>query len=189
MRALAPVICLMLMGPAAAQTTASVPGGARPEKLALADRLIQAQGGADQARKLVGSLFTSINSNLAHAFPQNQSEVALRMRARLQEAMLGLVPTMLDASRQVFAAQLSEQELRDMVTFAESASGRSIQAKLPAMLQQVTAREMPMLAKAMPELLTRAVEDACRESGCTPEQKQTALNAALGSLTQTRSPS
>jgi len=84
-----------------------------------------------------------------------------------------MVPQMIDLTIETYARDLTETELRDMLAWSQSASGRSIQAKLPTITKDVLAGEQPMMAALLPKIMHQTIDRACEEAKCTADERQT----------------
>jgi hypothetical protein len=144
---------------------------ADPVKLSLAHQLIEANGGAKQAETTVNAMFAGV-SKMFDGMPAEQSNVAKLAQKDLQDEFVKLIPAILDISANAYAQTLTEKELRDMLAWTNSESGRSIRGKTVQLNQQVIAGELPLIKQAMPKIMQKTVERACDEAKCTAAQRQ-----------------
>ncbi|HLZ76734.1 DUF2059 domain-containing protein [Phenylobacterium sp.] len=149
----------------------TAPPPADPVKLSLAHELIEANGGAKQAETSVNAMFAGV-SKLFDGMPAEQSKVAKLAQQDLQDEFVKLIPAILDVSANAYAQTLTEKELRDMLAWTNSESGRSIRAKTVQLNQQVIAGELPLIKQAMPKIMRKTIDRACDEAKCTAAQRQ-----------------
>ena len=165
---LAALAVLAVAGGAAAQTPEAA---VSPVKLALARQVIEANGGQRQRDAMWDAIF----SNLAKSLPADSSPEAVKrtqkFQADLRAELDGMIPEILDITARATASALSEQELRDSLTWEQSPSGQSVMHKTPLIMQEVLAREMPMIISALPRLMQKTVDSVCEETHCTPERR------------------
>ncbi len=174
--AAAAVAVLALCGAAQAQTSASA--SPDPARVELARQLVEASGGRQQAEATLKMLYGGMGKAIAQSLPPDKSQLMTVLMQDLQDDMLKLTPQLLDASIQVYAANLTETELRDELAWMHSDSGRSITAKMPVVRQQMMQAQIPMIMTVIPKLMQKAVDQACEQSQCTPQQRQAIAAAA-----------
>lgn len=165
---------LSFAGVSRAQTAPAIATApaADPARLALAKQVFEATGGAKGAEAQMRSLYTSIGALVDRNMPAEQAQIRQRMMTDIQEEMIKIVPALIDVSAQVYASNLSEKELRDVLAFYRSESGQAMIQKQPAMLRQVIAAEMPMIQAMMPRVMQKTLDRVCEETECTPEVRQ-----------------
>jgi hypothetical protein len=164
---LAAIAVLSFAADAQAQS-ASAPD---PVKIALAHQVLEASGGQKQAEATIGAIFSS-TSKLFEGLPADQSNIARLAQRDMQEELVKMIPAIFEMSTTVYAQNLTEKELRDMLAWITSDSGRSISAKSGIMSQQVMAAELPLIKEMMPRIMQKTVDRACEEAKCTADQKQ-----------------
>ncbi len=173
---LAAVAALNLSGVAQASPAAAPD----PVRIGLARQLVEASGGRQQAEATLKVLYGGMGKALSQGLPADQSQLATVLMQDMQDEMIKLVPQILEASIQIYAATLTETELRDDLAWMQSASGRSTSAKMPALRQQLLLAEMPMVMTLMPKLVQKSVDHACDQSQCTPEQRRAVADVVAG---------
>ncbi len=184
---------LLLAGAAAAQTTAgtaappaTAPSAAPadPAKLELARQLFQANGGAEAFSNQLKVVFGAMSSMTKAAVPAGHEGLADAMMKDVADEELKLVPLLIEDSVEVYARTFTEKELRDMLAWANSDSGRSTRQKMPGMTVAIMQKMVPHMQALMPVLMKKTLDRACDEQKCTPEVRQTvaaAMDKALAS--------
>jgi len=167
---LAAIAVLSISTGAYAQTAPPVPP-ADPAKLALARDVFEANGGKQQIEATMKAIFGGV-SKMFDGLPASQANVAVLAQRDMQDEIVKMIPAILDLTADVYARNLSEKELRDMLAWTKSDSAQSIKAKTPLMTQQMVAAEMPLIKAMMPNVMHKTVDRACDEAKCTADQKQ-----------------
>lgn len=94
-------------------------------------------------------------------FDDRMKRVATVIANALQTDMQASIAKLMDGSAEIYAAQFSDSELDAMLAFYESAAGRSIMEKLPAVLgdprmRALQAEMSKSIAARMPEIMRKA---------------------------------
>ena len=168
-------IVALAAGLALAISTAShaqSPTTADPVKLALAQELVEASGGAKAAEQQINAVYSSLHTAFEGALPKEAAAIMASVQESMRKELIKSLPELIAVSVDVYANNLSESELRAYVAFLKSEPGRSIQAKAPAILQEATIKQGPLMRRMLPKLMHKALDDACAEKGCTAEQRQ-----------------
>jgi hypothetical protein len=166
---LAAIAVLSISTGAYAQTAPPPP--ADPAKLALARDVFEANGGRQQIEATMKAIFGGV-SKMFDGLPASQANVAMLAQRDMQDEIVKMIPAILDLTADVYARNLSEKELRDMLAWTKSESAQSIKAKTPLMTQQMVAAELPLIKAMMPNVMHKTVDRACDEAKCTADQKQ-----------------
>jgi hypothetical protein len=135
-------------------------GSIDPQRLALAREYVR-ESHMDAAVR--GML-----ANMARSMPQLSADGATDVKGRqlansFSVGMDAALPQLLDATAQATARVFTTQELKDLVAFYGSPSGRSMVAKMPALMQQIG----PVAIQIMQTVYTTAEADYCRHETCT----------------------
>lgn len=172
----AALAALALSGPALAQSTTpapAAPAAPDPVRLQLARQLVNAQGGADTYKSQIGSMFTAVSKMVKSSVPAAQADLVDTMFKYIADEETDAVPQMMTDVADVYAERLTERELRDMLAWADSDSGRSIRDKMPAITQELLLRQQPLMKKLVAGMMQKAVDRTCAEQHCTDQQRQT----------------
>lgn len=146
-----------------------------PAKLELARKLVEASGGQKNAETMVRQTYGSLDTVFAKmGTPETQRLMRLVQRD-MQDEIIKMIPAILEMSTNTYARHLTEKELADMLAFQTSETGRSVAAKLPAIMQDIVKAQTPLLQEMLPRLLHRTLDRACEEAKCsTAEREQVA---------------
>ena len=127
-------------------------------RLDLAGKMLTAAGMRGSIDDLAPALLTEIERALASQHPE--------MKAALHEALLAAQPDVVKSTASVFAdvvhvaaARMSEQELKEAVTFFESAAGKKYLETQGPVLAELNISFGAWRQKEQGELLTRLRED------------------------------
>lgn len=164
------VVALALAVAPAAQ--AEEKAAADPVKVELARKLVAASGGAENAEKIIRGMHGSMNAAFDGIVPADKRQVFDAMQRDIQEETIKLVPVILEQSVDVYARLLTEKELKDMLAWSTSETGQSVARKMPAIMQEVMKAQVPYLQQMMPRMIQKAMDHACDEAKCTPEERR-----------------
>jgi hypothetical protein len=173
----AAVLALCCAGSAAAQAPAPAAPKADPAKLELARQVFAATGGVDAYRARITAMFSGMSEMMKGVVPAGSEKLSNALMKDLVEEELKIVPQMIDLSAEVYAENLSETELRDLLAWTTSESGRAIRDKSPQMTQQMMVRTGPMMRTLLPSLMQKTLDRACEEAKCTPEVRKVVAEA------------
>lgn len=176
--------------------------------LSLGRQLIEAAGGEEEMRALLKSFFGQMSARLKATIPEEQARQREAIQQKLLERLLAETPELVDRAGQIYAENLTDQEMRDWIAWLrsdsgkamtralavgapptemqrrdelaweQSESGQSIGRKLPAIKSDTIQTLAPMLARVTEGLRVRDVDDVCRQLGCTARDREV-LAAAL----------
>jgi hypothetical protein len=150
-------------GAARAQTDA----GETPEKLALAREVFQSVNMPQMMDSITAVTNNMQQSLIRQGTPEQQQKVAIFQRAMNAQMKEVFIPKIVDQMAHGYARTFTEGELRDIIAFYQSPTGRSMTAKMPAMMRAFT----PMIMQDVPELLRGTFTRYCAETPCTPEER------------------
>jgi len=147
-----------------------------PVRFALARDVLKEQGVARQYEARIKSGLSIQIELIKQIAPADQESLATAMFSYMAEEELKAVPSMLDDAAKVYAENLSETELRDILAWSESPSGVAFYAKVPAINHELLLRQVPLMKNLIGGAMRKAVERTCAEKPCTPEQRQVLTN-------------
>ena len=159
--------------PSAAQD-ATAPDATRLE---LARKLVDASGASRNAEATVDQFYGFIDQLLAKSATASTGNLFAAIRADMKLELRAMMPGLLDESVKIYACNLTEKELSDLVTWQTSESGQSINRKLTVITQEILKAEVPYIQAMMPRLMQRAVDHACDEAKCSPQLRQDVASA------------
>ena len=154
-------------------------GATDPERLALAREYIR--------ESHIDAAMRGVLANMARSMPQLSADGATDVKGRqlansFSVGMDAALPQLMDATARAAARVFTTQELKELVAFYGSATGRSMVAKMPELMQQVC----PMAMQIMQTVYTTAEADYCRHDTCTEadharfQRLQSTLQAGQG---------
>jgi hypothetical protein len=173
-------IGLCLAQAAAAQTVApAAASGANvdPKKLELAREVFTENGGADAYKTQMRALFSGISQMTKANLPAGNEALADALMKDIADAEIELIPQIVNLSAEVYAENLDEAELRDLLAWSRSPSARSIRAKMPGVTQQLLGRMGPLVQALMPTIMQKTLDRACEQTKCTPETRKLVAEA------------
>jgi hypothetical protein len=169
-----PALAVAQTAPAA---QAAAPAAVDPVKLELAGQLIELSGGRKQADLQIRAMFGSIQAGMSQYLPADQSKLVGLLYQDLSDEMVEVSPKLLDLSAHIYAENYSERELRDLIAFRSSETGRSIALKQPAIQAEAVRETVPLVMAMMPQIMQKTLDRACEEAHCTAAQRQIASDA------------
>ena len=151
----------------------------RAERLALAERAIDAMQG-DQMAEMVhqmGQAFpppniANMTGDVRVAYDEVMAEASANMMRRMLEGMGG-----------IYADLFTREELLAMVAFYESPVGQSILTKSMAATPQI----IELTRTLMPGMMREVINGMCDRLGCTPQERREALRDAMAQIGMTES--
>jgi hypothetical protein len=144
-----------------------------PSRLALAHQMIEASGGNAQAESMIRSLYSGVNKMMSSAMTSPEAaKIVTSLQAHMEQKFIAAIPAIMDQTAQIYARNLTEKELHDEISWLESDSAKSIRAKMPIIQEQVMQAETPMIRAMVPDLMQKAVDEACDESHCTASDRK-----------------
>jgi hypothetical protein len=167
---------------APAATTVAATAQDDPVNLELARQLVEVNGGQAAVNAQMKAMFATIDKSIGQYVPADQNKLAEAMRNDIEEEVFKLTPRILDISVHAYAETYTTQELRDLLAFQMSESGRAIARKTPIIRQQVLTQTMPLMMAQMPEIMRKTGDRVCAEVKCTPAQRQVVADAMAKAL-------
>lgn len=171
MKYLAAVIAGLVMTAAPAAFAQDKPA-VDPVRLELAKKLIEVSGGKKNAELMVNQIYGSMDSILGKSLPADKQRLFHAIQRDMQTELLNLIPAIIDESVEIYARNLTEKELKEMIAWQSSESGQSINRKLPAITQDIIKAEIPYIQAMMPRLMERVVDHACEEAKCSADERR-----------------
>lgn len=135
---------------------------ANPQRLALARQIFEAQGGAKNAEAAMRAVEKSMLDSA-------QTPEARDRMAKVMDATAEIfLPKMFDDMASYYAADFTEDQLKDVLAFYKSPTGQALTAKAPVLAQQIGGT----MIKLMPKLQLKILDRLCSQSECNAQQKQ-----------------
>ena len=173
---IAGALLFALTAASSAQAQSAAPAQPDAVRLQLAREILSASGGAQAVEARMRALFASMADLTKASLPNADSKAAAATEAVLKyfsDEEIKAIPQLIDQTATIYANNLSEKELRDMLAWSASPSGQAIQAKMPVIAQQLVAAQGPLLKKIISGAMTTAVDRACADQKCTDDQRKT----------------
>lgn len=160
-------VCLgvsLMAGQVAAEDLA---GGAAPEaitekKLELSRELAEVMGIESMVSQMTRTMLDSFDPFRGKVLSEQQRAMFERLKGSLARGMERVAPELVETTHRIQAEIFTEQELRDVIEFYRSPSGRSFLVKSKASMAQSFA----VVAEVMPRYVTYAEEDYCSQTKC-----------------------
>lgn len=138
------------------------------QRRALAAELYELQGGEATSRAMAEQLTSTMGQSLTKSIPADIGmNMGLFMEAYGEELQANL-PALDQLSVNSTAAILTLQELRDVIAFYKTTTGKSLLVKLPEMQRQ----QVEPMAALLPRLIGGSLRRYCDKTGCTAAQKE-----------------
>jgi hypothetical protein len=172
------VAALFMGGEALAQAAPAAPAAQAgapapdPVRLQLARQVIEASGGVTSLQARFKAMFATVKGVMSGAVPASSATLVSEIFDDMEDEEVKAVPEMVDQMTRIYAEHLTEGELRDLLAWTDSPSGRSIQQKMPAITQDLLVEQQPLFRRLMAGAMKRSIDHVCAESNCTPEQRQ-----------------
>jgi hypothetical protein len=173
---------------ATALTSFALPGIGRaqatatpsPERIALAQKLLAAQGGSAALTASLNAVQKSMFDSLGQSLGQSGSLSPAARQAiidGMHKVFADLMPKLQARVAAVYAADFDEKQLGDILAFYQSPTGRALVAKLPDIARQ-SSDEM---AKSIPQLQLAVLDGLCSQTDC-PQALQDRIAALKQSI-------
>lgn len=149
-----------------------------PARMDLARRMVAASGGEAKAEAQIRMVFGAVEKGLAQNLPPEESRLQGPIFDSMVQQVVKITPQILEITTRAYADTFTEAELRDILAFQASETGKAMVRKTPALQAEVMGESLPLIMKLMPQIMRDSVERACAEEHCTPAQRQ-AIDAAI----------
>jgi uncharacterized protein len=153
-----------------------------PQKLQLAKELIEVSGSLRNAELMVRTQYAMMGKVVERALPPERAAMAVAFQASLQKEVIAILPEVMSITTEVYARNLTTQELREYLAWIKSDTGQAILAKFPAIVQQASEAQQPLVEAMFPKIMKRAVDAACDQSRCTPSERQKVTEAITAAI-------
>ena len=133
-----------------------------PARLALARQIFEAQGGAKSAQAAMQAVEQAMVSTAQT--PEAKEQMTKVMDATFQI----FFPKIFDDLAGFYATDFTSDQLKDILAFYKTPTGQAMIAKQPALAAQMGAT----MAKLMPKLQLKILDQVCSQTACNDQQKQ-----------------
>jgi hypothetical protein len=169
--AAAAALSICLAGAAHAQAPAGAPV-IDAKRLDLARQVLQANGGEESYREGVSTMMSAMTQMLHKQLPPSQTALMDKVFGYMADEELKLAPDVIGDMAEVYAQNLTEQELTDLLAYAKTPSAQSIRRKMPSILKESIARQAPRIQAMMRPMTEKILDEVCAEQKCTADQRQ-----------------
>jgi hypothetical protein len=176
MKSLVFAVALAALATGAWAQTASPPPD--PARMDLARQIVAASGGEAKAEAQIRMIFGALEKGLAQNLPPEESRLQGPIYDSMVQQVVKITPQILEVTTRAYANNFTETELRDLLAFQASETGKAMVRKAPAIQAEVMSESLPLIMKLMPQIMRESVERACAAEHCTPAQRQ-AIDAAI----------
>ncbi len=163
--------CLTLAsaGAACAQVSASgaAPKPLDPERVAIARQIFD-QIGASTLQSMSKALISSMQAAMTKTVSGPDAQRQQAMMDAVSDSVTVIMPKAIDATVDAMAQNFDTAQLKDVLAFYQSPTGRVMISKMPLIMQQSSAT---MVAE-MPEMLRQMELRYCAKVTCTPSEQQ-----------------
>lgn len=123
-----------------------------PATLKEARLLLEAMHASATSDQMVQQLMASMGAGLEASNPGKGADVQKLMNEVLLPELSKIKPEMLDATANIYAANFSTDELKQMVAYYQSDIGRKMIERLPTLIQEQGQVARAMIGKMMPDI-------------------------------------
>ncbi len=123
-----------------------------PAALKEARLLLDAMHASATSDQMVQQMMKSMGAGLEASNPGKGAEVQKLMNEVLLPELSKIKPEMLDATANIYAANFSTDELKQMVAYYQSDIGRKMIERLPTLIQEQGQVARAMIGKMMPDI-------------------------------------
>ncbi|HTX51190.1 MAG TPA: DUF2059 domain-containing protein [Caulobacteraceae bacterium] len=173
-----------LAASAEAQTLSSPPQS-DPDaatRMQLARQLLDLSGGTEAVNAQMRSMFAMTTNLVAANVPPEQAKFVAAIERDMQDEVMQMIPSLLDATVQAYADNLTAEQLQDYIAWLSSDTGRALVAKTPLIKLEVMQREAPLMSAMIPALQHKVADRVCEELHCTPHEREVVANAMAKAL-------
>jgi uncharacterized protein len=123
-----------------------------PAALTLARQLLDAMHVSATSDQMVQQMMASMGAGLEASNPGKGAEVQKLLNEVLLPEISKIKPEMLEASANIYAANFSADELKQLLAYYRSDIGRKMIERLPTMIQEQGQVARAMIGKMMPDI-------------------------------------
>ena len=150
------------------------------EAMSLARQIVQAVGGQANMKAVMRAAFDQILSSMPKTGTADQQAKQNALLVYARDWMDGHSDQLADASARVYAQTFTEQELRDILAFYRTPTGRSMASKTPVLARATVTAITPTILAFRRDIMLKA----CDLNACKPEQVAK-IKAAFGNAPAT----
>jgi hypothetical protein len=126
-----------------------------PEALKVARQVLDAMHASATSDQMVQQMMMSMSAGLEATNPGKGAEIQKLLSEVLLPELNKVKPEMLDASANIYAANFSADELKQMLAYYQSDIGRKVIERLPSLIQEQGRVARAMMGKMMPDIVAK----------------------------------
>jgi hypothetical protein len=126
-----------------------------PGALKVARQVLDAMHASATSDQMVQQMMMSMSAGLEAANPGKGAEVQKLLSEVLLPELSRVKPEMLDATANIYAANFSADELKQMLAYYQSDIGRKVIERLPNLIQEQGQVARALVGKMMPDVLAK----------------------------------
>lgn len=179
--AVAGAVLMTLTFTLSVQAQSSAATGADATRLQIAREIMAANGGTQAMETRMRSAFASLADLTASSLPKTDgraTDLYNGLMKYIVDEEIKALPEIIDQTAKAYADNLSEQELRDMLVWCSSPSGRGFYRKAAAISSEMIAQQGPLMKKMMAGAVSKAVDRVCEDAKCTDDDRKTIIAIA-----------
>jgi hypothetical protein len=161
LRFVVPVIGLLITGCFCPSASAE---GIDPVALQLARQLMETMHVSATTDQMVKQMMQAMGTGLSAANPGKGKEVQDLLSEVLLPEMSKLKPEMIDAAANIYAANFSADELKQILAYYQSDIGQKVISRLPTILQEQGRVAQQIVIRMMPDIQAK-LEQAIKARG------------------------
>src|ERR1700749_4218863 len=165
MKSFAAFFACAMLGLASAAQAQAPEASVSPRKLELARQIFEAQGGKANLEASIHAYNDQVRATLpADASPER----AKALREAADEETTAILPDLVDRIAQIYATELTEPQLEDLLKFHQSATGQALRQKDP----ETSRRQAQAFGPLVVQLSYGLMQRFCAKTACTPAEQQ-----------------
>jgi hypothetical protein len=129
--------------------------GIDPAALQLARQLMEAMHVSSTTDQMVRQMMQAMGTGLNAANPGKGKEVQELLSQILLPEMTKIKPELIDAAANIYAANFSTDELKQILAYYQSDIGQKVVNRLPTILQEQGRVSQQIILKIMPDIQSR----------------------------------
>lgn len=170
------LFCLVPSAAALAQAPVSPAAPPSAEKIRLVQEMYRVMEFDDLMNQMTVNMLDQMDPLRGRVVSKQDEAFFERLKGSMKRGMARLVPEMMAATTEIYARTFTEQELRDVISFYSSASGRAFLHKG----KMVMAEAMTAMNTVIPKYVAYTEEDYCAQVTCGDTERRLFGNMQKG---------
>jgi hypothetical protein len=163
---------------ASAQPSPDAPLPATPERLALAQRLVDASGAKANIEEMMDLMATQFAKSIQTS---SDSKLSTYLGQVIREELLDFSNKFSLLYSEIYAKSFTDSEMNALLTFYESPTGRMFVARTPEVERQAQLAVAPLIPAMQRDMVEKIFDHVCDLEHCTARQRG-ALTAAKAKM-------